>query len=240
MRMIFSIKNLNCISKKLILEKFLSIFCTKFSNYSLFIVTTLCFTILSFNSGFSQNNKQNYNFGINAGYMFFDKNLSFTNSPSIEINGAYNMIPQLQLDFSFSYSPAVQEIKMAASNLKTEFSVYSYLLSIKLYKTFPEFFQIAPFVQFGAGGISFSPQSSSILMDAGGGQKVAIKLSTDHKLALKFGGGLFLPVYNNVNLTFEIQSYLYRVRLSGQTTKKYGTGINNYFGFGVSFFNTIK
>jgi opacity protein-like surface antigen len=210
--------------------------CTKFFNNTSGILAILCFIIFLYDSGFSQYQEQKFNLGASAGFIIFDKDLSFNNSLSFGIDGTYSLSSLLKLNLSFSYSPTHQEILMAVSKLKTRFSIYSYIISLKLYKTFPELFQITPFVHIGTGGITIAPQTSPVFFDVGGGQKVQLKLSTDHKLAVRLGAGLTFPVYKNLDLTFEYQKFLYRLQVSETLNEKYKTGNNNYLGIGVSFF----
>ena len=189
-------------------------------------------------AGFCQATHQRVEFESSVGIFFFDNELSFEASPALGLGAGYNLNRFLQLNLAFSYAPAQQQISAAASKITSNISVYQYILSLKFRKQEPVIWRIKPFVNIGAGGIIFDPQTSSgDSLDVGGGLMISLNFATNHKFALNFGGGFAIPLSRRFLLNLEYRKYFYRLNLNDGIEAKTATANNNYWGagFAVSF-----
>ncbi len=186
-------------------------------------------------AGDCQEPSQKIEFESSVGILFFDYELSFEASPSLGLGASYHIKQFLQLNLGFSYAPAQQQISAAASKITTNISVYQYILNLKFRKQRPILWRIKPFVNIGAGGIIFDPQTSSTdSLDVGGGLMIPLNFATDHKFAIDFGGGFAIPLSTTFLLNLEYRKYLYRLNLNDGIEAKMTTAINTYWGAGFA------
>ena len=186
-------------------------------------------------AGDCQEPSQKIEFESSVGILFFDYELSFEASPSLGLGAGYNIKRFLQLNLALIYTPAQQQISAAASKITTNISVYQYSLNLKFRKQAPVIWRIKPFVNIGAGGIIFDPQTSSgDSLDVGGGLMISLNFATNHKFALNFGGGFAIPLSRRFLLNLEYRNYFYRLNLNDGIEAKTATANNNYWGAGFA------
>jgi len=194
--------------------------------------------LASSTAGYCQERPQKIEFESSVGVLFFDDELSFGASPALGLGAGYNLKQFLQLNLELIYTPAQQQISAAASKITTNISVYQYILNLKFQKQTLILWRIKPFVNIGAGGIIFDPQTNSTdSLDIGGGLMIPLNFATDHKFAVNFGGGIAIPLSRMFLLNLEYRKYFYRLNLNDDIEAKTATAINNYWGakFAVSF-----
>lgn len=185
--------------------------------------------------GYCQERPQKIEFGSSVGVLSFDDELSFGASPAFGLDAGYNFKQFLQLNLELIYTPAQQKISAAASKIATNISVYQYILNLKFRKQTPILWWIKPFVNIGAGGILFDPQSSSSdSLDVGGGLMIPLDFATDHKFIVNFGGGFAIPLSRMLLLNLEYRKYFYRLNLNDGIEAKTATANNNYWGARLS------
>lgn len=184
---------------------------------------------------YCQEPPQKIELGSSAGVLYFDDELSFGASPAFGLGAGYNLKQFLQLYLELIYTPAQQQISAAASKITTDISVYQYILNLKFRKQTPILWRIKPFVNLGAGGIIFNPQTSSTdSLDVGGGLMIPLDFATDHKFVVNFGGGFAIPLSGRFRLNLEYRKYFYRLDLNDGVEAKTVTANNNYWGSRLS------
>ena len=206
-------------------------------NWHCFFLTVGLILAIS-TAGFCQATHQRIEFESSVGIFFFDNELSFEASPALGLGAGYNLNRFLQLNLAFIYTPAQQQISAAASKITTDISVYQYILNLKFRKQKPILWRIKPFVNLGAGGIIFNPQTGSTdSLDVGGGLMIPLNFATDHKFAVNLGAGFVIPLSRKFRLNLEYRKYFYRLNLSDGIEAKTATAENTYWGakFAVSF-----
>lgn len=171
------------------------------------------------------------------GIISFDKNLSFDACPVYGFGIGYFFTSYLYANLSIAMSPTQQKVSLATSDLTTKYLVYNYYFNLRFIKPDPLLYIIKPFVNIGAGGMSIAPQKSSKdFIDVGGGQKVQLERSTDHKFAYNFGAGLALKLVSRMQLMFEYQRFMYRLDLDDGNRRKTITAVNDYWGLKLAVF----
>ncbi len=129
-------------------------------------------------AGYCQEPPKKIEFESSVGILFFDNELSFEASPSLGLSAGCNIKQFLQLNLALIYTPAQQQISAAASKITTNISVYQYSLNLKFRKQAPVIWRIKPFVNIGAGGIIFDPQTSSgDSLNVGGGFMISLNFA---------------------------------------------------------------
>ncbi len=170
-----------------------------------------------------------------VGAISFDKNLSFDLSPVYGLGVGYFFTSYLYASLSIAMSPTQQKVSLATSDLTIKYLIYNYYFNLRVIKPDPILFIIKPFVNIGAGGMSIVPQKSSKnFIDVGGGQKIPLELSTDHKFVYNLGAGFALQMMSRLQLMFEYQRFLYELDLDDGINRKKITAGNDFWGLKLS------
>jgi len=183
---------------------------------SLFTVAVLCLAP----DCKCQNEVKNIELQTFAGFVQFDKSLSFDSSPFFGLGAGYDIRKYLQFNLNVYFSPTRQHIRTATSELTTNVSMYQYQFNIKFQSQQRFFNLVTPFMQTGAGGIIFNPEKTTL--DTGGGSFLEFNPNSEHKSQLHFGGGFVQTLTQKLKLLFQYEVVLFhseKLKVDGISTK---------------------
>jgi len=158
-----------------------------------------------------------------TGVFTFDENLSYNNSQSFGLGAGYNFREFLQLNLSFSFTPAQQHITQAASVQTANYKIYHSSVNMRI-STPSAFLSLKPYIMFGAGGLVINP--SAVTLDLGLGNSRTIEPPIDKKFSGNIAIGFLKQITQRIAADLKAQKYFFNL----PDTK---LASNNFLGIGI-------